>query len=848
MKHLAATSWLVHGESGVPLWLVLPVAAASLYFLLRWLRAERRKNTWPSRLLPFTVSMLVLLPALLIWRPAVTRIDTWSEPSGIVVLVDESASMDTSLAGGELSDRLDVLELHAPESVQGRPAAARNMAAVALEFASQADGLHDHLQHAVDEAEQGVPPTPSMEDPRAEMEAWTANARRLLLSAMDSLHEDASLLGDGATAAEAEAVLPESVEQAIAGLTGQFALLPPAQNRDSAALLAWVRDASTRLRAAAAPLAEMQAAADAAYTASRGKALDTLLHEVSRMSRLDAAQRLAAGIRGARVLPTTARDSTDIAGEMAKLLDDDAYDGIGDLIILSDGGQNAPVRPDLADRLRKSGVRVTAVGIGRPDHEADLAILDWRLPGVVVARRDAAVRVLLKAPPDHTEPVMLVLSSSGVELASSAVNAGRWVELPFTAPDAGRHLLAIEIKTPNASRENDRVELAVDVVRATPKVLLVGQEPDWDTTYLYLAMQAARLDAQQVYQALGGGPPSRGSTRQAIPKTDEQWRRFQAIVLHGPPFAGFDVDDANALFQFVSKEGGTLLIFAKANKSYVDVLAKTFGWEQAGTAIPDCRLALAPEGRHLPVMRLAPDGAASDRLLSELGPCGAAVNVPRQQIPLLLARNGETVLSLGFYGRGKVYLCGIAGFHRMAEFAQAEIVDRLLSQLAADAAAAMFTPEDAPIAVYPSAAARAKANVLVSAAPDAAEAWIDGAPLALAPGRGNRIAVFAPEKAGSAVVSIGARSVQVPVVDNPGLEQINCEFDGGFLAALAEEAGGSYLELGQAQDSLDRLKPRARRTSTAARYPIGDHWCLFAALALAGTGHWVLRKLSGLAM
>ena len=865
MRRLVATNWLMHGESGVPLWLIAPVAAVAVYFVVRWLRAERRRASLASSLLPFTGALLVLLAAWLIWKPALIRIDRWEYPSEVVALLDESASMDTPLVGSGLSGQLDVLELWEPSSVQGRPTAARDLARGLERLVSEAGQLRRDLRRALDEIEQGMPPGPGAADALANCRTWVQSSRDMVFPAIEAVRAEAAV-----PAEDESKTLPAPLETALTGLTECFSQL----DRDAAgtgtdAMAANERGLeklSAALDAADGPLARMQSAANTAYAAERKADLAPRLQRVARTSRLDAARRLLKKIPSARTITTSTdadgRDQTDLHGEIARLLDnrhERTSPGtrearvISDLVVLSDGGQNAGTREGLTRRLEKSGIRVTAAGIGHPERRADLAILDWRIPRILSVRQQTALRVLIKTPSTEKREVTLSVSASDQLSAVTVTTLGapqQWVRIPLVLPEAGRHSLSIKIETPNANPDNDRVTFAVDVVERTPKALMVGHEPDWDTTYMYLAMLAAGADAQQIHHGLSDAPPRRGGSRQAIPKTESQWSRHRAVILHGRPFRGFDEDDAKALLRYVSEGGGGLIVFVNADESYIDSLAGAFGWEQGHEALPDARLALTPAARHLPVMRLATDGAASGRLLAGLGACAGARRVPAQHIPVLSAPSGDVVLSLGFYGKGKVYLCGIEGLHRVSEYANADVVKRFLAQLVGDAAAPLFDPDDAPLAVYPSLPVRGRPNVLISLAQDATEARLEGAqaPLGLRPGVANRWGVLAPDTLGRRAISVGPHSFPIEVIDNPGLEQIHYEFDADFLKDLAEEAGGTYLGLEQAQSALGRLEPRSWQGSTAKRYALADHWGLLVALAVAGTLHWVLRKLSGLAI
>jgi len=825
VKHLVATAWALYGESGVPFWLVLPLAAVAVYLLVRWIRHERRKACVASRLLPYTGSILLVMAAWLLWKPALVRIDTWEHPSEVVALVDDSRSMDVPLVADDLSARLEALELWEPEAVNGRRAAARDLARSLHEFAERAGGMRAALRTALDDVEQGMPPGADAGKMLADHLARLRQFREQVYRAADAVRDDAtSMNGEGKP-------MPQDIEEPLAAMLDALSRLTRIPDsfasEDLAARLAAIEEIAAHADALSEPLGNLQAVLDAEFLAKHRGELEPRLREITRMTRLDAARRLAGALPAARVVPASergiGRGQTDLHRAISDLLDARETHSISDLVIFSDGGQNAPWNPELPARLRKSCLRVTVVGTGYPQPHDDLAILDWRVPGILRAKQPAALRVLLKTrrgashlPSDgrggrgfrsdcvtpeqsSPEPITVAFTVAGEQAEGRAIPAERateqWVDIPFTAPDtdggSNRACMAtIQIKTPNANTDNDRVAFPMNVVKVTPKALLIAYEPDWDTTYVYLAMLACGLDAQQIHYGLSKDPPRRGGTRHAIPKAASQWSRYRAVVLRGAAFRGFNADDARALFDYVTVQGGSLVVFANGGESYLAVLAGLFGWNQPPTKPIDTPLVLAPEAMHLPVMRLSTDGPASARLLAGLGPCSGQT-VPRQHVPLLCTPDGRPLLSLGFYGRGKVYLCGIRELHRLSEYANAEIVARLLEQLMADAATPMFADDGEQLAAY---------------------------------------------------------SGKLAAIDNPGLEQIRYEFDEDFLKNLARESGGSYATLEQAREKLPALKPEPWRSSTASRYVLADHWVLLVLLAFTGSAHWVLRKLAGLAI
>ena len=85
--------------------------------------------------------------------------------------------------------------------------------------------------------------------------------------------------------------------------------------------------------------------------------------------------------------------------------------------------------------------------------------------------------------------------------------------------------------------------------------------------------------------------------------------------------------------------------------------------------------------------------------------------------------------------------------------------------------------------------------------------------------------------------------------DNPGMERLYPEFNPTFLQTLASECGGTYLTLADAKPFLRNLVPdRVEIVRRADTYRVGGHPLLFFVVVFMATIHWILRKLSGLAI
>ena len=824
MRTLVGTRWMLHGESGVPLWVLVPALILALYLLLRWLRAERRRPTVASRLLPVTGTLLAVLCVWVLWKPALVRIDEWEHTASTLTYIDASASMGMPLGTGNLSDDLDTLAFWGDTNLPERVTAPRELAALLADLREQAADQASHLRALSDEIAQQLPPGDHAHDTLAAYSEWAQTAADRGLRGVESVRPVLERPWNEDTEGP-PAELPADLD-ALTGHCERLSLqarqptlsMLPELIRDLGAL---VDTAST----ASAVLRKLQLLLDEELLRALPP-LAPLLEASRRRTRSEAASLILSGSPHHEAAPVTrVADETDIYRDVAQVL-----------------------------AKSKAGIRVTAVGVGLPDHKSDYGILDWSLPSALRAGDEASLTVWVKAPAEVTPGAAMVLAIDGQQAASlplvEALAAHGTASIPFKAPAEGRHILSIELAIADANPANNRVRFALRTFKSAPRTLLVGKAPNWDTAYLYLACARAGLRARQVFHGITDEPPERGGSSSAIPSTLEQWARNQAVILHGAPFAGFTPEDAETLRRYVFEKGGSLILVVEHATGYPEALADVFGWDTLPAEAADTRLLLPPGAQHLPVARLGVDGPTSARRFASLGPCAAAHRVPGQDVALLRNAVGQTLLSLGFYGRGKVYLCGLSGLQKASAYARGLLVQQFLAQLMADAAGPLFGDTDL-LACYPELPVPGRVNRLISLANADTARITQGdrvTELPLEVVASNAVAVLMPASAGPLQVACGDAALNLVAVANPGLEQIRHEFNEAFVRDFAQRAGGRYTTIHGAREALAGHEPLTWKGETARRHPLAEHWLLWVAIAAAGGLHWTLRKLAGLAI
>jgi len=843
-EKLIEQQWLLYGESSYPSWLLGPALALGVLLSIWWLRGETRKKGISGALLPFTWTFMLVLTIWLAWKPALVKILKWENQKKILVYLDRSDSMSVPLLSSDVATRLDHLAHWDPVLAGKRNAGPADLRKALVDLSEETAEILQALETAEEEFVQGIPHGQSSMKSLARIPDWASETRARILDFVSdvSIHKGQNT---------------EFPATGIQELVKAIEFLPGKANPSSAESLQAASRSIRTLRAAGSnllpELKALQASLDRSFVQENATALKPIFERMSSQSRLEAATSILESMEKKNLTLFEDRgppDRTDIYDVLEQLLSGREGEVISHLFVLSDGGHNGAGRSDISEKIRKSGITLTTVGIGTPESGVDLAILDWNMPRVIKARRQQQLMVTIKTRGPEGIPFKVVLEQEGKEIASTSAETSGLkqdqVQLSFKSPPAGRHTLTLRIDRADVNTRNNQVHFVLNTVKRTPASLMIGDLPDWDTTFLHLALERAQIESRQIYSGIEKGPPGRGGSPRSIPKSLAQWSRNRLVILQGAPFKGLSAEDINTLYSYVTQEGGSLLILTEERDSYQKALAAKFGWPEKAATLQDARLRLSDKAQHLPFLRLGFDGPHSARIISSLGACEMAFEVPRQDLSILENGSGKPILSLGFYGKGKVFIWGIKGIYPLREYQKAKAVDRLLTQLVEEAVAPLFPTEETKLTPYPVLPVSHKENLLISLTEASRAELSDSPALDLKPGVENRIGRLVPEKTGELRISVSGESTVFHAISNPGLEQIDFEFNEKFLSDFAEASGGQYLSFRQAGSKLNSIRPEAWYRSTAERYPLADHWLLLCLIAVTGTLHWSLRKISGL--
>ena len=838
--HPVEIRYLVHGEGGIPLWLLVCALVLLLWLTQRWNRRERegRRGRCPA-FLPWTLTILFLLAATAFYNPVVVKSTTLEGDKRVIALVDDSRSMGLPLTLGGPSDRLDAAALWQGRPLSGRSTAAGDLARLIADLGSEAPAQRAAVQHLEAQREEGMPPGPGDRDLAEGYRRWRSEASASLGQALAALQRERA----------DEETSTHSLEP-VQALMDRFAVLPDSPDADDA-----LRDTARRLDAliAAAGAAEqcarqIQVSADERWLNGPGKAAGDEVQAVAERTRGELARKLAEILpEGTAVVPCRSARTTRLATSIGKVLRQDHEIPISHLLLFSDGAdQEGEEALGELRKLADEGIAFYAVGADLPAPEGpDAAILDWAPAPVVQAGTQATLRCKVRAARGTPTTLRLLLGETVLAQVRPASDAEpiSSLSISYQAPEPGRHTLVLEISAEGDTVPgNNRATFVQDSAPRRPELMLVDDVPDWDSAYLELAARRAGIGLSQAHAA--GKTPERGGFRSAVPKNLEQWSRYAGVLLRGTAFPGFENDDAATLHELVARKGRTLVVMSGQSDSWLQALAAAFGWRATSEAAGG-ELAVPADTCHLPAIAMASDPDDARLSFAALPGPHRARTVPQQDVVLIADERGRPVCSLGFHGRGKVILCGLDGLAPMRRSHGAAVIDRFCESLVAAAVTPLFLAGE-QIAIYPSLPDRDRDTWLISLL-DATEATIDGSARSLAPGRGNRTARWKPAGV-EASVRVGPAQETAMTADNPGLELRFPAFRPDRLQALAAAGQGTYRPIRGVREALAGIEPQTWRTVQATVYRPGRHWLLFAGLLIVAALHWVLRKLAGLAI
>jgi len=335
--------------------------------------------------------------------------------------------------------------------------------------------------------------------------------------------------------------------------------------------------------------------------------------------------------------------ATDLAAALDAVLAMVPPDQLAGAILLTDGRHNRPGRVE--DVARRFGILDAPVGVvatGSPKPPRDAAVVSVEAPDTLYLgdRARIAARLKFDGYAGKSATIRLLRGDRLVEEKTIPIpQDGHREELRFqdTPAEGGVAAYRLEIAPLDNERfpDNNRWAFETAVTDARTHVLLVDSFPRWDFRYLRnlfygrdksVHLQYVLFDHDRVAGQEDDPVPASASRRfgdaaaTALPASDEEWRKFDVIILGdvGPDRLG--AREWTALRKCVTERGALLVTVAGPRwmpHAFTDPVARellpvavegsTRTYFQSDT--PPFRMALTSAGRDHPV------AAQSDSLL-----------------------------------------------------------------------------------------------------------------------------------------------------------------------------------------------------------------------------------------
>jgi hypothetical protein len=581
------------------------------------------------------------------------------------------------------------------------------------------------------------------------------------------------------------------------------------------------------------------------------------------------------------------------------------------LVLVTDGANNTGSDPRAAAQLAKDArvpLFIYGVGITSPKN---LTVGNIFAPEISFVKDEVPVTVRVKSEGVSSARVTLKLvDAAGQEekVDEKEINfdqdAEPAVALKFMPKVKGDFNLKAVIEPSDSSvneltKDDNQTAQGLKVIDSKIKVLLVDQSPRWEFKYLMAQlMRDRRVDAKVVLlEGSSGLARTKDSPYlEKFPDRKEDLFKYDLIVLGDVDARAFTSAQLEGIEEFVTKFGGGLAVVA-GKKSNPWTYRKTAiermlpveleaggggafaaaGGEEANDK--PIRLELTAAGKHTPMLRLAADDAASERLWAKLPPIYWVAPVARAKpaaevflvdpTPARSTRYGKMpVVAAQQYGMGQVMWVGTENTWRWRKNKGDEqyvtlwgqVIQRLAlphllgaskrTQLTLDKKeyvtnekvnlyARLYTEAYAPITQD-----KVKAFLTETGPDDPRAREVTLRPLPDQPGM-YRAEFNAPEKAApyKLYVALDKTTLIDLPVSEPKMEPGDNALNKDLLESLAKSTGGKFVREEDLYTLPDQIKAETPKVITNLEVEFWTSPLYYGMMLLVITAEWIMRKM-----
>lgn len=564
-----------------------------------------------------------------------------------------------------------------------------------------------------------------------------------------------------------------------------------------------------------------------------------------------------------------------------------AHESARALIVLSDGHDFELVNPAKTGFMaRQRGVPIYAVALGKQGKVRDASVRITSYQPYCYVKQKARISGALRLIGCELETITVELLRGDKVVQTQRIAGSDQPEVAVnfdvTEPAVGQYEYELRV-TPldgETDRENNHALTYLNVIDQQIQVLFLEGSPYWDTTFLQRSLlRNDKMNVDSIVQYAEGKArvvrKKAGEKELKIPKSAEEWGRYDVIVLGRSVEKLLDADGLKQLEEYVKNRGGTV-IFSRG-PAFGGALAANELEPVIWSTQPSehVRLQVAREGQALAPFRAIAGPEGAEALPDMIAGYGVVEKKPLTATLAAVQNAGGGDPTPGMvhrrFGEGQVLSVGVDGLWRWAFNAKVEGVNTLFDRFWDQMILWLMAGRDfLPTQQFSLRASSANVplgeKIYFRAVKRDAAVKMGDVPLVIAAAGGEvgrtalsadanapdkYTAEFLPAKAGKYTATAkfpdGTSQSARFIVFDENLEQTEVATDAGYLRKLCESSGGRLLQPEELGKLLAELKgektdatPERKLTSAWDRV-----WVFWLIGALFGAD-WYLRRRWGL--
>ncbi|MFL6215340.1 MAG: glutamine amidotransferase [Blastocatellia bacterium] len=337
-----------------------------------------------------------------------------------------------------------------------------------------------------------------------------------------------------------------------------------------------------------------------------------------------------------------AGDQTNLMAALEQAEREAAGLPLSGIVVMSDGAANGDneTAQSLAatlSNLRSRGLPVFTVGVGPQALDGDIELLRATAPRRVLSGSPVTAEVLVRGGGQRSVKIDLMednhlLRSQEVPVPGDATSVARVTFTP-SSPGLHRYTLNAPPSPDDPVKDNNAVELLVEVVDAQPRILYIEGEPRWEYGKLRASIaEEKNIVLASVLRSADGKFYRQGIEKAddlvaGFPKSEEELFAYDAIIIGSVEATFFTFDQLKTIEQFVSRRGGTLIALGGTksfnaggygNTPLADLLPVYINGNATPGDNQEFKAAPADRGRDHPAARLAEQADANQKAWEQM--------------------------------------------------------------------------------------------------------------------------------------------------------------------------------------------------------------------------------------